>query len=212
MSVASYLADDLFVVRTVKSLFTNPGDRWANTYEVKAVLPGSTDELLALAAKLVLFERLIHAPATQFVGMSVSTWEADSVPYNPDAFLSSALSAFGTRSVAGNPTPLSMCLSVARVPPLGRLGHLFYRGSITENDVDAPAGRSILSNPGNIQTEVDAAIVEAELTEHLGAGAAVLQIVMVSKNGGNIRPVLGLVPVGVSQVPTDHAWFNRTTP
>jgi hypothetical protein len=210
MPVVDYAIDDLFVIRTVKALSANPDNRWANTYEVRAITAGDASELLALASKLVLFERLLHYAATQFVNLTVSTWEADSVPYNPANFISSALSSFGTRSTTGDGAPLSTCLSVARVPPTGRLGHLFYRGVLVEGDISAPAGKAILPNMAAINDEIDQAVEDAELAEHLGAGAANLQIVMISKTGGTVRPVIGLIAVGVSQVPTDHAWFNRT--
>lgn len=210
MSVESYIADDLFVIRTVKSLFANPDNKWANTYEFKAILPGSTDELLALALKVAAMESFIHYQVVKFEQVTVSTWDQDSVPYNPSAFISTSLSLFGQRATTGDAAPLSTCLSVARVAITGRLGHLFYRGVLVEGDVGAPAGKAVLSNPGVFNTLVEDAITDADMAEHIGLAAASLQLVMVSKNASNIRPVAGLVPVGVSQVPTDHAWYNRT--
>jgi len=36
MSVLSFAAEDLFVVRVIKSLVANPDNQWANSYEFQA--------------------------------------------------------------------------------------------------------------------------------------------------------------------------------
>lgn len=210
MSVESYIADDLFVLRVVKNLYANPDNKWANTYEVRAIVPGSTDELLAMALKITGFEIRLHHPGVQFNQISVSTWEPDSVPYNPAVFLSFALNEAGSRTISGSPLALNKTLSVARVVPSGRQGHVFYRGVLGEGEIEAPAGKDILTNAPSMVGLVAAALVDSQADDHVGLAAAGLQLVMVTANGDNIRPLLGFIPVGVSSVPTDHAWYNRT--
>lgn len=212
MSVASYLADDLFVIRTVHSHANNPDDKWANSYEVRAVIAGSADELLALALTIVDFERVFHLTFINFNQVTVSTWEADSKPYNPEVFISSPLATAGQRVIGSDAVSVNQCLSVARVPLFGRFGHLFYRGSLTEIDVGSPSGKSVLANKPEQVTQMAGALTSSGLEEYIGAAATTLQLVMVSKTGSQIRPILGLVPVGVSHVPSDHAWYNRTAP
>lgn len=212
MTVTSYVADDLFVIRIVKSLYANPDNRWANTYEIQANDVGTSAELLAISLKLVGFEAELHGPGVQFRQLAVSTWEEDSVPYAPAAFLSYALNQPGIRTLSGSPLALNKTLSIARVVPNGRLGHLFYRGSLAEGDIEAPAGIDILTNAPSVVTAVSVAVTNADLADHFMFGADPLKLVMVTKSGDNIRPVVGLTPVGVSSVPTDHAWYNRTSP
>lgn len=212
MSVASFIAEDLFVFRTIKSLETNPDNRWANTYEVLSIIGGDTGDLLALGMKIVEFERSLHYPAVKFIGLTISTWDEDSVPYNPMAFVSSALTLNGARSPSTSGLGLSSCFSVARVPLYGRLGHLFYRGVLQESDVEAPAGKQVFTNPPAMATLVETAVTGSGLDDYFGATATTLQFVMVNKSGSQIRPLVGFVPVGVSQVPNDHAWYNRAIP
>lgn len=211
MSVASYIPDDLFVVRTVKAHANNPDDKWANTYEVRAILGGSTDELLALALALVEFERMFHMGFVQFVSLGISTWEADSKPYNPETFISTPLATSGLNATPSDAVSVNQCLSIARIPPYGRFGHIFYRGCLTEIDVASPAGKSVFQNKPEQVTRISGAIITSGIDEYIGTGAAGLQLVMVNKSGSQIRPILGLVPVGVAHVPSDHAWYNRTT-
>lgn len=210
MSVADFAANDLFVIRIVKSLYANPDNRWANTYEAKATEAGGANVLLELAVALKEFEILLHSPGVQFRQLTVSTWSEDSVPYNPAAFLSFALNEPGTRTLTGGPLALNKTLSVARVVTTGRLGHVFYRGSLGEGDVEAPAGTDILTNAPAMVTQVAASVTAAELEPYFVGGDGSLQLVMVTKSGDNIRPIVNFFPVGVSSVPTDHAWYNRT--
>lgn len=210
MSVEAYEVGDLFTIRTVKSLAANPENAWANSYEVRAKIAGSQDELLALGNKLIMFERIFHLTVVNFVQVSISTWEADSVPYLPNAFISSPLASAGLRVIGSDQVSLNQTLSVARVPLFGRFGHLFYRGVLTEIDVASPAGKSILANKPEMVTQIDDAAEAADMANYIGVTAAELELVMISKTGTQVRAIQGLVPVGVSSVPNDHAWYNRT--
>jgi len=213
MPVTSFAADDLFIVRTVKKLGANPDRKWANTYELQATVAGSTDELLQAGLAIVDFEKALAMTAVQFDRLLISTWAPDSVPYDPGAFISSALSSSGLRGGQADMQPLTSALSLARVAPSGRFGHIFLRGYLLEDDTSAPAGKSVLTNRTFVQGNVDSAITGSGLDDFIGVGATGgFRIVMVGSSSGQVRPVLGFSVQGVTQLPVDHTWFNRTGP
>lgn len=213
MTVASFNIDDLFIIRTKKNLLTNPDNSWVNSYEFRAIAAGSSDELISAALIVVAFERLLHAPGVRFSQFTLSTWQEDSVPYDPEAFISVPISDVGERNKAVDLLPLNQTWGVTRVPTTGRFGHLFLRGCLYEDDVNAPAGKQVFSNLLAISGDLAAAVTTSGLTDLVGAGArGPLQMVMINKTGTQIRPVAGLSVGGVSAVPQDHKWFNRTRP
>jgi hypothetical protein len=211
MSVVDFAADDLFTFRTVKYLATNPDNKWSNSYEFKATASGDVVALTLLASILVLFEQGLHFTTVRFDHTIISTWVPDSVPYDPEAFVSLPESVAGV--VTGDETMLSLdnCFSVRRVPASGRFGHIFYRGCLGEGMVEAPSGKSVFTTPSAMQDAVSDNLTDSELENYLGNPAsAPLQMVMISATGTQIRNVMTLRAGGVSKLPTDHAWFNRT--
>src|SRR5215471_1179799 len=102
MSVLTYAEGDLFVVRITKSLTTNPDNKWANSYEFKALAIGSEGPLLVLAEAIVEFEAAISFENVIFDRALISTWAPDSVPYDPTTFISTTLTATGGVTLAGD--------------------------------------------------------------------------------------------------------------
>lgn len=212
MSVASYVADDLFRFTVVKHHTLNPSDSWANTYEFQSDISGSTDELLALGVKLVEFESQIHFGSTVFDRLIISTWQADSVPYEPDNFISSSLTLDGQVTSGTDALGLSTVMSVARLTPSGRFGHIFYRNVLNEGDVTAPAGKNVLVNRPGKQSALNTAQADSEILDYIGlAATGGLHLCLIDRVGTIVRPVLGLAVQGVTQVKTDHKWYNRTS-
>lgn len=211
MSVISFVAGDRFIARTIKHLATNPANRWANSYEFIATDVGSESEVLDLATKLVEFEANFHYTSVVYDRLIFSTWEADSVPYDPDAFFATTLTQEGLIVPTTDQLALDSCLSVARVAASGRFGHIFYRACVSEEDTNAPAGKMVLVNRATFQSRISGSLTDSGLDAHIGTGAGVLKMCMVNKDGSNTRNVVELVVQGMSGVPTDHAWFNRTS-
>lgn len=211
MDVVSWGAGSKFVFRTIKYLQTNPANKWANSYEFVAQGAGSDSELLSLASALVLFEANIHRNVVLFDRVLISSWEEDSRPYDPATFISIPQTGAGLIGPVGDNLALDKCLAIARVPQTGRFGHLFYRGVLNEADTSAPAGKTILTDRAGIQEQVDAALTTSELEAYLGLSRpANLTMSMINKTGTQVRNVVTLTVQGVSTLPTDHAWFNRT--
>jgi hypothetical protein len=212
MSVADYAADDLFILRVIKSLVTNPDNKWANSYEFQAIDPGNEAGILTLMLALVLFEASMHNTSVIFDRCIASTWEADSKPYNPEAFASSTLTANGSLVGTTDLLALNQALVVARQTGTGRAGHLFYRAHLVEGDVVAPAGRITLVSKPDMQTRLGIALADGELGGYIGPDATSFRMVMINKDGSQIRPVISLKVAGATSIKTDHKWFNRTTP
>jgi len=211
MSVLTFASGDNFVFRLTKSLETNPDNKWANSYEFTATTSGAIADIIALGEILADFEVALHLNTVVFDRLLVSTWEADSVPYNPESFFSTTLTATGANDVTSDMLPLSTCLSVSRQASTGRFGHIFYRGVLMEASVEAPAGKYILVDRPSIQTILDDAISSSGLDAYIGVGATEsLSLAMISADGSQVRTVNNLRAQGVSQVKSDHMWFNRT--
>jgi len=212
MTVLTFVTNDRFVFRFIKHYSTNPSRQWSNTYEALAETSGALGDLLVLGSALELFEKTMHNTATVFDRMVISTWSPDSKPYDPDTFYTAALTGNGTRDTIGELEPITACLSIARQPSSGRLGHIFLRGVLSQNDTSAPAGITVLNDLDAMDTELQAAITSSGLDGYLGLGAeGALALCMVNKSGTNTRLVMSLAAAGVVQLPVDHAWFNRTT-
>lgn len=213
MSVLTFTTNDRFIFRIIKHYTTNPSRQWSNSYEVLANSAGSLGDLTVLGSALELFESLLHNTFTAFDRLVISTWSPDSKPYDPDAFYVQELTGNGTRDTTGELEPITTCLSVARQPTSGRLGHIFYRGVLSQGDTSAPSGITVLNSPGALTSELNDALTDSELSGYIGLGAAgPLVLAMINKTGTNTRLVMALKVGGVVQLPVDHAWFNRTTP
>jgi len=211
MTVSSFAAGALFVIRVTKYLSTNPDNKWANSYEFRAMEGGTESTLLTLGEVLVDFEAAFHHTVVTFDRILISTWEPDSVPYDPAVFISSTLTAAGLNTSGGELLPLDKCLSVARVAATGRFGHLFYRGALTEADTIAPAGKSVLGDRPAMQAVIDGAVDSSGLNDYIGIGAGSLQLVLINADGDQRRTVNQLNVQGISTIKTDHKWFNRSS-
>lgn len=212
MSVVVFEDGDRFVLRVIKFLTTNPDNKWANSYEFRATESGSESLLETLGDALVSFEQALSHDVVSFDHLLISTWEADSKPYDPLVFASIPLTVNGTIGPVGDMLGLNNCLSLARVATSGRFGHIFIRGFLEEVQVHAPAGKTVLVDRPGIQSDVDDALSESGLDNYVGSTASgAFKMVMINKDGTQMRDVNSIRVQGVSAVPLDHAWFNRTT-
>jgi hypothetical protein len=213
MTVLTFVTNDLFVVRVKKSHTANPSRSWQNSYEFVAGSSGVLSDLEDLAGVILDFEQQIHNTFTQFEQVSVSTWTADSVPYDPDAFLVVPTDLQGTRDTTGALAAITTCWNVSRPCLSGRTGHIFYRNVFAQSDLTAPSGISVLADPSTFTTLLSGALTSSTLGNYLGLIVTLpLQMALINKTGSNVRTVQTLVSSGVSELPVDHAWFNRTSP
>lgn len=213
MPVTGFAEGDLFVIRVTKFLGTNPDRKWVNNYEFRAKAAGDEGDLLTCATAIVNWELQFHLVGVVFDRVLISTWEPDSVPYNPQNFIASSLTASGIRPLGSSQAePLNLCLDVRKQCSFGRFGHLFYRGALLESDVYAPAGKSTLTDRAGLDSEVQADLNAANFDPYVTGGDGPLELVMVGKTAADVRVVDTLRVSGVAVVPWNHAWFNRTSP
>lgn len=211
MPVDTFSAGDLFRVTVVKHHALNPSDSWANTYEIQSKSGGVSMDLIAAANRLMTFERHYSFSTTVFDRYIASTWEPDSAPYNPINFLTVSIGLLGLATPPAAPLGLSTCLHLARNVSYGRVGHLFLRNVLGENDVQAPSGKSVLTDPGGQAVTLALHETAADMLEMYGDPPdAEFGLVMIDKTADVVRPVVNLVVAGVTQVKTDHKWYNRT--
>lgn len=212
MSVLDYSPGDMFIIRTIKYHVNNPADKFSNSYEFVAHGAGSDSVLVSLLSSIVLFEQTMSHSAIAFDHGLISTWQEDSKPYNPDVFISVPLTGNGLITTFTEAVSLTQCLSVVRQCASGRFGHVFYRGMLTEAMTTAPAGRPVLADRAGVQASLELALVSSELANYFEPeGAVGIHMAMIPKSGEGSRPISTFTVSGVTQLPLDHAWFNRTT-
>lgn len=217
MSVVAPVSGERFVLRTEKSLVSNPALTWFNTYEFEFNPVGSlpaTEELAAVCEKFLDFEIQLHHAGVAFVQYTLSTYSIEPGSYDPESFVTVPLptGTVGTRLLNnGEPLPLNIALYVRRQVPSGRQGKLFYRGVLAENDVAAPAGVFRLTDPDGMGTLVDNAVSSSGLDGFLypaGMGANLVMLGRTTSGLTHMRYVQNLVPAGVTIVSRDHRWYN----
>lgn len=224
MSVLSPTPDEIFRVTVRKALQANPSATWINTYEVRAEADNgnggafpSTAVLDEVAQTIVEWERRYHLTGVLFTRYVVSTWLADTEPYNGDEFLAVPTNLTGTVVPTGDPLGLNQCLFIERQPVGGRTGKLYLRGCLTEQAVAAVAGQTNLVDTfrDSINADLNDPDNGGDLLASLSSSWQA-QLVMAGRNSANavvVRPVVGLVASDrVVSKKTDNRWFNRSSP
>ncbi|MFZ0752120.1 MAG: hypothetical protein WAM70_22355 [Pyrinomonadaceae bacterium] len=211
MPVDTFAAGDLFRVTIIKNHALNPSDSWANTYEIQSKDGGVTMQLLEAANRLTSYERHYHFNTTVFDRYIVSTWEPDSAPYNPINFITVTIGEVGMATPPATPVGLSTCLHIARNVSYGRVGHLFYRNVLGEGDIQAPSGKTVLTDPSGQSVTQALHSAAVDLPDMMGDPPdSPFGLVMIDKTANVVRPVQSFIVKGVSQVKLDHKWYNRT--
>jgi hypothetical protein len=78
--------------------------------------------------------------------------------------------------------------------------------------IEAPAGKGILTDKPGVQDTVSDAITSSGLGDYIGVTPDNdLRMVLINSAGTQVRPVINIIVQGVTSLPLDHAWFNRTT-
>lgn len=211
MTVLTFVTNDRFVIRILKHHVNNPDRQWGNTYEALANGSGALSDINGLVSTLVLFEKTLHLGIVEFDRAVASTWVEDSVPYNPSNFAVYDIPGAGARGGSSPYAPITTCLNVVRQPTSGRQGHIFYRGVLSQGDIITPSGIAILEDSDSWNDDIQAAVTSSGLDGYLAQDAeGPLVLAMVNRTGTNTRVVASLAAGGVSELPVDHAWFNRT--
>lgn len=214
MTVLEFGPNDRFTVVATSRLAASPSVKWNNTYELQAQIEGTQEELVIAAESIAQFQQLMTLSSIEVEEVKISTWEADSHPYDPSAFMVVPIHGLGSISTVGvEPLPLKDTLYIERVVAVGRLGKLFLRGALTKADVTGTYDKWALANPGSIASRMGDAIETSGLDTMFQAGASTtgIRLNLINLSGVVIvnRPVQSFQVSGVSSVKLNHKYFDK---
>jgi hypothetical protein len=209
MSVLEPGAAESFIFRLWKHHNNNPAVKWVNTYEARFTALGSSEDLDSLLFGLAAFEAtLLYTTATIEYG-TISTWEEDGHPYNPDAFRTTTLNLGGERDPgSAYVEDLRVVVYVRRDVSSGRIGKLELRNSVASTEVGTPAGSFALLEPGDMQTLINSGISAGGLDTNFAGGSAQPHLAMIGAEQVT-RFITGFSVGGVSIVKLNHKYFDR---
>lgn len=141
-----------YTIRVFKAWLAPQNKPWVNTYEVfhrDDPAPGGTvipAEVKTAAQAIVDAERAMHFDQVYFTRVTASTWLPDTPAYDPSRLWTQPLDVRGTIALgAGTPVEttldLDVVLVVNRVCGSGRPGRAFYRGGLSEGNVEQQGGQ-----------------------------------------------------------------------
>jgi hypothetical protein len=200
----------------------SPDRKWSNVYELTTPTPVAPADLAVSGGPIehiVLAEMALHLDQVAFLQYTLSTWEADSSPYNPDSFVTKELTGNGGRAL-GTAQPLDerLCLLVTRRVATGKQGRLFYRGVLIETDVIATATLRFKIDDASPVSDVGPGSVWNSYMAMMAmplnpASTARLALIGIPKGGGSSieRALTGLSVAGVSVDSVNHRYFDRPT-
>lgn len=170
---------------------------WANRYEATASLGGTFTDLSVIADAFQAFAVNMLVEPFWVDHIVISSYEKDGEPYNPDNLYVQPVGLRGARSFGTGVLPLTNVLHIRKTVARGRVGHLFLRGYLTEDDIisDQLSGVVRLSSPTVVQTAVSTSF--ANLQTALGAGNS-LALISGPGAGTNVREVDGMIVAGLS--------------
>lgn len=211
--VLSFDFGAMFIIRAFKSLGDPFNYRWSNSYEFLATAAGTLPDLLNAAGRVCTFEAKLHAEAVAIDTYSVSTWVADSMPYDPQSFVSGVpASNVGEREVEAM-VGLDLTAFLRREPGSGRSGRLYLRGSLGERDVEREGAGWALTSPEEYQGELSDALSDSRLSDYFLGGSTNLTLSMISKETSGediiVRPIRSISVGGAAGLQLKRGWYNQ---
>lgn len=206
------------IIRIFKSWQArDPERRWVNNYEAHSDEVVAPDAFESMMNDIVAAEKLIHLLPVQFLSATISTWEADSVPYNPSSFFTYELAGGGGRGGAADVVQAldsNVCYLVKRQTHGGKSGKLFYRGCLEEADVQMGGdGRFVFTAGTGLATPAspEFAAYATAMAPHLSVGAGGEKMALISMIGVNqvARLVESLAVGGITINRRNHRYFDR---
>lgn len=207
-SLNPFVAGTPIIARVRKHAAENPSVLWWNTYEFRTLDAGGVSDLQDLANVLVDFESTMHTNQAVIDQCVISSWVADSHPYNPEGFVSYPYNSIGLRTALGDRLDLRVCLFVKRHVATGRYGKIFYRGALAEGDVEASAGTWVLSDSVAMGVDLANNITDSGLVTYLGPSAETFGMALIG-NDEATRFVISLAIGGIVVNKLNHKYFDR---
>lgn len=212
MSVLTYAQGDKFIMRTYKQISDDPQERWSNTWEVYATAAGNLGNLQTMAGRVLAFEQGMTGNHVQFKAWSVSTWEPDSSPYNPENLFVMPIELTGSRVLVA-PLSLEVCSFIKRGVTSGRTGKLYLRGALGEEEIEREGRAWKLTEPTNYALYLESIIAASAIDHHFASGTETLKLAMIGQSLGGLliysRYLTALEVGGVITVDLTHRWYNQ---
>ena len=199
----------IFKYRTVA-----PEKQWVNSYDLRFNALRSFQDTLEHVFDFVNFERKLHLNSVTIDRAVLSTFAADSTPYNANEFLSVPVTLVCLRIPPGDPLPLEIVVLVRKAVATGRAGKLLYRGCLAEGEVSAPSG-TIQFSSGAFFSVFNNAL--ADVSKYLAADPPYfVELIMGGSNAASsaqvIRTVAALQLVSPRIRSRSARWYNRRPP
>lgn len=194
MSLNAPVNNELFTVRTRKFLVNNPETDWVNDYTVAwlSETPGGYADITVMLDYILAFEEALHLSPVIIDKAVISTYLADSDPYDANEFISYPYNQAGNRGSTGDPLPLDYTLRLRKGVPTGHYGRVGYRGVLSEGEVESFAGSATLSNVVTWQNNVANAVSASNFAQILAGGAENFRLVVTNSGGPSFRIVLNI--------------------
>lgn len=185
-----------------------------NNYEVESAATGVAS-LAATASAIAAAEKIIHLDLVNFLSATVSTWEPDGTPYNPDSFTTVELAGVGSRATASQQSVDSnVALKVNYQPTTGRSGRRFYRGCLIETDIVGLGDLSYTFESGSPVADGGTAMVsfKSAMAPYLAGGTDANKVVLAYTGAGSgsvVRGVASIKSAGIAINRRNHRYFDR---
>lgn len=212
MSIIAPLQDELFTIRLTSYSETNPSQKWSNNYCFEAVSGGDFTNLQDVALALLIFQRNLTYTNIVTERAIVSTFVADSSPYNGNEFLSVEFNLNGSLSNAvSSILPLEACLYMRKRTITGRSGKTFLRGALIEGEVEFGQSLFALTDPGAINDRIQTAVTSSGLSSFIGSNVlgGVLVIPPTGVQSLGARDIQAFEPSGVRFVNMNKRYYDR---
>jgi len=178
MSVAEPALAENFTARIVKTLTTNPGVKWQNSYKFRVRAAATTDDLKDAVNIMAAFESELMDESVRFLNGLVSTAIPDSEPYQRKNFAPVDLGVTFGQNAFANPQPLEMVVYVQKLVETGNPGRIFYRRMLDEGHVISPSGFPQEAVPNTLNTAIAAARSSSGLNALLTGGGHPLELII----------------------------------
>ena len=209
-----------YSIRIFKSWAVRDLDRrWVNSYEVEAPTISDPGLMEPVMRDFVAAEQQLHLGDVQFLSATISTWAADSRPYDPASFFTYDLTVTGLRGAGFGPSVSALdsnvCFLVKKQTYGGKDGKLFYRGCLKEEDVhiggDARFALDVSSdlNVGGARWLAYLASMDPHLVAGPDAAAGTLSLISMIAAVRVSRPVVAMQIGQITVNRRNHRYFDR---
>jgi hypothetical protein len=218
--IMTLITEPYSTIRTYKRAVGNPSFVWQNTYELdwtQGETPGTSNAWLTILEGMLEAERQLHTANVEFVKAVGSSWSPlppGPQQYDPEEFCVYLPDepSLGTRTVSGDPLPRHCALYVKKEVTFGHTGKLFYRGVLSEADIQSTSALDLripTASLSVLQQLVTAMMADMSVVIEAHMGFHAMIRLPYPDADPESRVVQGFVASGLSINKPNHAYFDR---